>query len=457
MAIPLLGGILGTKNAEFIESAPLNLEPMTPDGKMGQFRSGIGAVTHGTGPGIGRGGVVWNGVHYRVMGTKLVSISGDEVTIIGDVGGDGRCTFDYGFDRLGIRSGDKLWYYTTSALTQVTDIDLGPVRDMLWIDGYFMTTDGTSVIVTELTDPASIEPLKYGSAEEDPDMVTGLMKVRGEVYILGLHTIEVMQNVGGNGFPFATIKGAIIPFGCVSATAKCYFGESFAFVGSSRGEALGVYVAGQGTATKISNKVVDDAIAAITDPAAIELEQRAYGDERRLLVHLPSGETWAFCETASNFFKQRVWYRLASGRGSSYRIRNAVEFNGDWYCDDTESAAIGRFDKGVSTHFGEPVEWTFETPLIEGDGQSFTLKMLELIGLPGRVPHGDEAVIFLSWSRDGGQTFGAEMALRLGGAGARGAKMQWRPRVRFPTYAVLRFRGYDTSLAGIAKLVEDIA
>jgi hypothetical protein len=455
MAIPLLGGILGNSVAEFVEAIPLNLEPMTPDGKMGQFRSAIGAVTHATGPGVGRGGIVWNGVHYRVMGTKLVSV-GDTVTVLGDVGGEGRCGFDYSFDRLGIRSGSSLWYWTTTALTQVTDPDLGPVRDMLWIDGYWMTTDGTSIIVTELTDPTSIEALKYGSAEEDPDMVTGLMKVRGEVYVLGRHTIEVMQNAGGTGFPFAKVEGAIIPFGCVSATAKCYFGESFAFVGSARGEALGVFIAGQGTATKVSSRAMDDALASITDPAAIEMEQRCYGDERRLVLHLPNGETWVFCETASNYFKQRVWYRTASGHGRAYRLRNAVEFNGQWYCDDTESADVGRLSKEVSTHFGEPAEWEFHTPLIEGDGQSFTLKSIEMIGLPGRIPHGDEAVIFMSWSRDAGQTFGSEMALRLGGAGARRVKMEWRPRVRFSTYAVLRFRGYDTALAGIAKLVEDI-
>jgi hypothetical protein len=40
---------------------------------------------------------------------------------------------------------------------------------MLWIDSFFMTTDGTYVIVTELSDPMQVKPLKYGSAEEDPD------------------------------------------------------------------------------------------------------------------------------------------------------------------------------------------------------------------------------------------------------------------------------------------------
>jgi hypothetical protein len=86
-------------------------------------------------------------------------------------------------DRFSQRS---LWYYTPAdGLTQVTDEDLGLVIDGLWIDGYFMTTDGTYVVVTELSDPTQVQPLKYGSAEEDPDPVTGLLKYRDEAYVLG--------------------------------------------------------------------------------------------------------------------------------------------------------------------------------------------------------------------------------------------------------------------------------
>ncbi len=454
MAIPLLGGILASNQAEFVESVPLNLEPMTPDGKMGQLRAPVGAVQHAIGPGLGRGGVMWNGVHYRVMGTKLVSVTNGVVTVIGDVGGEGRCRFDYGFDRLAIHSGDKLWYWNGIALVQVTDVDLGPVRDMLWMDGYFVTTDGTSIIVTELRDPTAVDPMKYGSAEEDPDMVTGLMEVRGELYAVGRYTIEPFQNVGGAGFPFQVVSGALIPLGCVSASAKCYFGESFAFVGSARDEAIGVYVAGQGTATKISSRALDAALAKISDPASIELEQRFYLDERRLLVHLAQ-ETWVFCETASGYFKQKVWYRAKSGYDTPYRLHNAVNCNGTWYCDDSESAAIGEMRNDVSSHFGEPVEWMFDGPMIENGGSPFQLDAIELIGLPGRMPHGEKATMFLSWSRDG-ETFSREMALPPILAGQRTSKMQWRPRLRCSTSCILRFRGYDTSMPGIAKIEETL-
>jgi hypothetical protein len=65
---------------------------------------------------------------------------------------------------------------------QVTDPDLGVVLDVVWVDGYFMTTDGEFLVVTELTDPTQVNPLKYGSSEVDPDPVVALLKLRNEVY-----------------------------------------------------------------------------------------------------------------------------------------------------------------------------------------------------------------------------------------------------------------------------------
>jgi stabilization protein len=451
--IPLLSGVGATEQAEFVTLYPLNLEPVAIDNKIsrGQLRATSGAVPLGTGPGIDRGGITWGAQHYRVMGTKLAKVAANgEATEVGDVGGAGPVRMDYSFDRLGIRSGSALWYYDGSNLTQVTDEDLGAVVDMMWIDSFWMTTDGDSIVVTELADPFSVLPLKYGSAEEDPDMVTGLMKVRDEPYVLGRHTIQVFRNVGGNGFPFTVNEGATIPYGCVSASAKCYFAGSFAFVGGGRDEALGVRVAGQGDADKISTRAVDDALAAVDDPTSIVLESRAYRDEERLFVHLPE-ESWVFCARASLRVQEAVWYRVRSG--GAYRIRNAVHAYGKIICGDLNSSALGLLSDDVSTHFGDVVEWEFHAGLIQGPG---ILHSAELIGLPGRGPQGEEATIFLSMTGDG-ETYSAEKAISAGVAGERRKRLQWRPHQRFTNYLGLRFRGLNQAMPGFAKCEAVIA
>jgi hypothetical protein len=454
MQVPLLSGIAASESGEFSTSYPVNLEPVPIDSKIskGQLRLASGTTPFGAGPGIDRGGILWNDILYRVMGTSLVRVNGDgSVITLGDVGEAGSCGFDYSFDRLAIRSGARLFYWNGSTLTEVTDPDLGSVRDHLWIDGYFMTTDGTSIVVTELSDPTSVNPLKYGSAEVDPDPVTGLIKVKqtDEVFVAGRYTFQIFQNVGGNGFPFQPVRGGTIPHGCVGPTAKTLFAGSFAFVGSARDEALGVYIAGDGSAAKISTRAVDDALAALEDPASIEVERRVYRDEQRLIVHLPN-ESWTYLLKASAAVQEPVWHRLQSGLGSPYRPRNAVLAYGKMIVGDVGSAALAVLSEESDAHFGETFHWGFDAGLIYNQGKGGLVHSIELVGLPGR---GGDSHQFLSMTKDG-ISFDPEHGIRVE-AGERRKRLQWRPHRRFSNYLGLRFRGYG-GLPGFAAIEADV-
>ncbi len=87
------------------------------------------------------------------------------------------------------------------------------------MDGYFLSTDGEFLIVTELNDPTQVNPLKYGSSEADPDPVNAVLKLRNEVYAINRNTIEVFDNAGGDLFPFQRIEGAQIQKGAIGTFA----------------------------------------------------------------------------------------------------------------------------------------------------------------------------------------------------------------------------------------------
>jgi hypothetical protein len=454
VAIPLLNGVIGKETGEFAQTYPLNLEPLIIDSKVskGQFRAAPGAIQTGTGPGKDRGGILWQGQMYRVMGTSLVTIDATGVvTTIGDVGDGGRCWFDYSFDRLAIGSGTNLYYYALdTGLTQNTDTDLGFVVDGLWIDGFFMVTDGTYATVTELSDPTQVKPLKYGSAEEDPDPITGLLKYRNEAYVLGRNTIQTLKNVGGAGFPFETIKGATIPFGCVGPYAKTIFGDGFAFVGSARNEGLDVFFGGQGQAKPIGSREVCDDLNALEDASVIEVEQRAYRAERKLLIHLPT-KTWVFLLNASTEAGEPIWYSLQTD-ANGYRLRNSVEAYGGVFVGDVVTGAFGYLTTEDARHFGVEVPWQFETGLLYNESLGAILHSVELVGLPGR---GGAGTVFLSMTRDG-ETWSTERAITLQ-PGARTRRLAWRPHSRVGNYLGLRFRGVGTSLPGIAACEAKLA
>lgn len=455
MQIPLLSGIAATQQADFGLSYPVNLEavPLDTGLSKGYMRSAAGVAPFGTGPGVDRGGIEWNGVLYRVMGSKLVSVSqSGAVTVLGDVEDDGKpVTMTYGFDRLATKSNGKLWYWDGIALVQVTDPDLGTVLDVEWMNGHYVTTDGTYIVVTQLSDPTVVDPLKYGSAEADPDMVTGLIRIRNELYATGQDTIQVFYYQGGSGFPFAVNDGATIPLGCVGPKAKTLFMQSFAFVGAGRNQGLSVWIAQGGTALKLSTRTIDDLLAQEVDPASIVVESRVSRDENRLYVHL-SDKTLVFLDSATRKAGEGVWYIAASGVGmdKAYRPRNAILCYNKWIVGDTESAAIGVLDDGIASHFGESVGWQFDTRLLYNAGSEAIIHTLELTGLPGRAS-GSRPVAFLSYTLDG-QTWGLERAGVLGRSGQRTKRCQWRPHKRFANYIGLRFRGNSDALSGWAAL-----
>jgi hypothetical protein len=296
MQIPILNGIYADNTPELRSSYPVNMMPVPKKSGIsnGFLRPGDGIVANGTGPGIDRGGVNWNGICYRVMGTKLVTVaSNGTVTVLGDVGGPTTelVTMDYSFDVLAIASGGRLYYWipvnttatsvwnpTAPILRQVTDPDLGVVLDVVWVDGFFMTTDGANLVVTELSDPMQVNPLKYGSSEVDPDPVVALIKLRNEVYALNSNTQEVFDNVGGALFPFQRIDGAQVQKGVIGTHACCTYLERIAFLGGGRNEAPGIYLGAAATTQKISTQEIDTLLLQYTEAQLVKVKLEARND-----------------------------------------------------------------------------------------------------------------------------------------------------------------------------------
>lgn len=453
-AIPLLSGLQSNQQAEFVQVFPSNLEPISLENGIshGQLKTSPGAVIVANGSGPDRGGIIFNDLQYRIMGTKLVSVSSANVlTVLADVGAGGKCGFALGFGRLAIRSATRLYYWDGATLVQVTDPDLGQCIDLAWLDGQFFSTDGTYIIATDIADPTNINPVRYGSAESDPDMVVGLLPLRGEMYVFGSSSIEVQNYVGGANFPLQSNPGATIPIGCVGPLAKTLFAASFAFVGAARNDAPAVWIAEGGGATKISTRAIDKLLAAEPNPSAIQLERRVSDDEQRLIVHL-SDRSVMFLLNASTALGEKVWEYLYSGQGMDkpYRLRNSLYAYGSWYVGDTESSALGTLTSDSGEHFGEAVGWTFLTSFIYAGAKGFIVHSLELIGLPGRGQTGP-ATVFMSYSSDG-QQWSQERAISLGDPNERTKRIQFRPHHRCSNYLAIKFRGDSSALAGWASL-----
>ena len=464
MQIPILNGIYTDNTPELRTAYPVNLVPVPKQSGIsnGFLRPGDGIVANGTGPGIDRGGINFQGSLYRVMGTKLVEIdSAGAVTILGDVGGPVTqlVTFDYSFDLLAIASGTRLYYWdpVASTLTQVTDPDLGIVLDVVWVDGYFMTTDGEFLVVTELTNPLAVDPFKYGSSEADPDPVVALLKLRNEVYALNRNTIEVFDNVGGDLFPFARIEGAQIQKGVVGTQACCVFIQAIAFLGGGRNEAPGIYVGAAATTQKISTQEIDNLLLNYTEAqlAIVKLEARNDKAHQHLYVHLPD-RTIVYDASASEALGEQVWFTLTTTLSgfAQYRARNIVWAYDKWLVGDPQSTSIGYFVQDTGYHWGEQVRWEFGTLIVYNESNGAIFNELELVSLTGSVAIGTNPQISTSYSVDG-KAYSQERSISVGTTGSN-KRLAWFQQGNMRNWRIQRFRGDSDAHVSFIRLEAQI-
>lgn len=461
IAIPVMKGMKASEQADLNVSLPVNYEPVYQQTGLsaGYLRASPGiTLAVATGLGADRGGIEWLGVHYRVVGSKLIRASGATFTVLGDVGNNGLpVSLDYSFDLLAIASNQNLFYWNGSTLGQVTDPDLGIVLDVMYLDGRFITTDGNSIVLTELSDPYAVDPLKYGSAEVSPDPIVSLNHIRGEMNALGSGTIENFRNVGGAGFPYQRNPGALISKGAVGAHASSYFLETYGFVGGAPNTKPSVWLAGGGQAVNISTQEVDDALAALTDAelALVQMEAREDKAEQRLMVHLPT-MTMVYMRQSSISAGEPVWHILQAGTGNDlpYPLRHLTLVDGKWY-GGTSDGKIGYLDESIETLFGDERGWRFDTLFIYNQSVGGIIHSLELVGLTGRAPFGTVPMIFASYTIDG-ETWSNEKSIESGRFGQRAKRCQLRPNWKFWNYIGLRFRGAGNGRQAWASLQAEV-
>lgn len=457
--IPLLNGVTSDANGDFRTTYPVNLIPVPKDTGIskGYLRAAPGLTQFATGPGPDRGGVNWNGITYRVQGTSFVRVNADgTVNVLGAVASGAIARMAYSFDYLCVVVGGRAYLYSASLGTfqQITDPDIGAPIDVLWIDGYFQFTDGAYLYVTDLANPFSIDPLKYGSSEADPDAISGVLKLRNESYALNRYTTEVFDNTGGSGYPFTRVPGAMIPKGCTGPAAKILTDQTYAWVGGGLNEPCSVYTASGGSAQKIATREVEIRLAAYTEAqlATVTMDYRADRMHAHIYVHLPN-ETMVYDANASQVAGEPVWFFLSTGVAgiNAYRARGFVWCYGKWLCGDTQDGRIGYVDESVVTQYGDVAGWQFDTMLIYNGGAGAIVHALELTGTTGHAPFGESPTVFMSYTLDG-RAWSDEKQASMGKSGATGQRVVFRRCGKMRNVRGQRFRGANKTPISWARL-----
>lgn len=299
------------------------------------------------------------------------------------------------------------------AVAPFVDDDLPAPVDITSLDGYFVVTIGDGRFFVSGLNDTVFTALGFATCQSNPD---GLVRgtVSGQLwYGWGSATTEVWQDVGTTTVPLS--RSSVIPVGLIARNAVAGY-ES----GWDRGQ---IFVAADNTVRLlngytpqiISTKDVERAIQGLNDKATLEA-----------LVYVAGGHpiwslscalwTWEF-NVATGF-----WHERKSRNRPRWRARTSTRFGADWVVGDMLSTWVLRVAEADFREAGEVIPMMVESgPMKEFPARlqvpaaffDWTVGQGDLIGPEDAT----DPQVLISWSDDGGGSFGNPLQRDLGGEG----------------------------------------
>jgi len=434
MQVPILSGVYSDQTGDYRSSYPVNLVPVAQSTGISDSylrpAEGLERITDTVGN--DRGGIVVNGVLYRVIGNKFARINADgSIVYLGVIPGVGQCSLCYSFDIIAISAVGLLYYFTlkTNSLAQVIDPYLQTCLYINWLDGYFISTDGDYIITSNLSTPTTFSPLNYGSSEVVPDSINSLQVLRNHLYAINRYSIEQFQNIGGQFFPFQRVDGGFIPRGAVGSFAACVFDDTIAFVGGGQNEGVGVWLAADSNMTKISTREIDVQLQRYTDDELqhIIIESRTDKNHKFLYIHLPNG-SYVYDAAGSAELSTPIWFILRStltGEGPYQAFNFNYAYN-EWFCGNPIASGLNKLRSDIGGHYGAAVGWEIQTGISYNGGQGGIFHEIEIMCLTGRVENMNaDPMLWTNYSNDSGATWSNIRTRRAGRLGQREKRLNW--------------------------------
>lgn len=314
-----------------------------------------------------------------------------------------------------------------------------------FIDGYFVfNKPGTQLFQITQLYTTNIDALDFAAAEGAPDLLVSLICDYKEVWLLGETTFEVFFNSGNPDFPLQPIQGAFGQQGCAAKNSPARFGRGIAWLSQNeQGQGMVVRSAGY-QPERISTHAVEIAIASyptIADAVGFAYQQE--GHEFYVLTFPSGNATWVY-DANTALWHERAWRNPGDGSLNRHRAQSVMAFAGKVIVGDWENPNLYAFDLNTYTDDGAVLPAIRQVPYISSSTfnallffHRVWLDMQTGVGL-GPLGPGHDPQVSLSWSDDGGQSFGTEMYAPMGKIGERKTRVNFR-RLGKSTDRVFRF------------------
>lgn len=338
----------------------------------------------------------------------------------------------------------------TSGVQPYPDGSLPDVNSVSMLDGYFLFTQsdghvwasGVNDIWVEdpATDPGHLQnALAFAMCDMSGGLVRGTAWAQ-QFFAFGRKACTVFTNAGTSPWPMA--RTSIIPVGLIGPSAVAGFepgwGLAQYFVATDATvRRLDGYVA-----TIISNRDVERAIAAVSDPDQIVMGCYVAGGRPVIFINMP-GATWEHNAQSGH------WNERASFNQSRWRSARTVYFADKWLAGDILSTRLNQISATAYDELGQAMTARLESGPIKSYPQRLRINAayFDFTSGQGAISGNPDAVnpeVWISTSGDGGGVWSQPVVRRTLGAQGQFSRMVRVNRLGIATQHGMRFR-VDTS------------
>lgn len=300
----------------------------------------------------------------------------------------------------------------TTAPTSFADPDLPQPETVSFLDGYFVFGIADGRFFTSGINDVTINALDFGKAESHSGGLLNAVAFGEQLILMCPSSIEFWQNAGNaTGTPFS--RSTVVARGLAStfAVAGTEYGfSSLIFIGDDNG----VYrLDGGYRPTKISNADLDRLIAAVVDKTTLDVTVAVTEAHAWATVSGPNF-SWTY-ELATGFWHERASYLSDHWRGVC-----SVQAFGGWVIGDRTTGDIWLLDPEIQTEGTNPLVIEVTSLPSVGFPNRVAISRADfdfIVGqglVTGKDPIEVDPVCLISWSDDGGATFGTPLKRSLG-------------------------------------------
>lgn len=420
-----------------------------PDGRTKTSRvPGIRAIIETTDYSHCRGAIEINGVVLAALDERLVTISLSDGT--------------YTLTDIGALSGEETVYFArnnksptpnivavtdstayeidmTTGASAYPDSDVGSPNSVFFLGGYLVFGYGNARMRSTGLNDTSINTLDTAFAESKPDGLLRVVALGKNLYACGPQTIEIWPNTGNpTGFPFSYL--GTIPRGIAGPDAIAGYENDWTNTLIFAGSDNVVYRINGNIPEPISSPPVSKDLERLADKTT--LRAMVYEHEGHSIWAMSCPE-WTWCYDVST----GSWFERASYDRVNWRASAAVKCFGKWVIGDDTTGKFGVIDPDYGLEFGDALTATVVSATMSGFPSRAAVTRLDLDIMagageaPGADPIETNPVASVSWSHDGGVTFGSPVIREIGPQG------KYKQGVRVNRLGAASAKGFQVKVA----------